>query len=95
MAYNDPGVGMMGRIYIELHMALLHTKYTSFGFCGFREEDVFIYFHISLWKIMTPQGRGLYGPQGNVGRIYKEEYCTLLYTKNERFQRRFFMFVPL
>ena len=26
---------------------------------------------------------GLYGPQGTVGRIYEEEYYTLLHTKNE------------
>ena len=31
--------GMIGRTYVELHMTLLHTKYRSFGSCGFREED--------------------------------------------------------
>ena len=31
--------GMIGRIYIEYLLTLLHTKYTSFRPCGFREED--------------------------------------------------------
>ena len=30
--------GMIGRIYVEYHLTLLHTKYTSFRPCGFREE---------------------------------------------------------
>ena len=28
---------MIGRIYVEYHLILLHTKYTSFRPCGFRE----------------------------------------------------------
>ena len=32
---------------------------------------------------MTCLGRGLYGPQGHLGRIYKEEHYTLLQTKYE------------
>ena len=31
--------GMIGRIYVEYHLTLLHTKYKSFRPCGFREED--------------------------------------------------------
>ena len=31
--------GMIGRIYVEYHLTLLHTKYTSFRPYGFREED--------------------------------------------------------
>ena len=30
--------GMIGRIYVEYHLILLHTKYTSLRFCGFRED---------------------------------------------------------
>ena len=26
-------------------MPLLHTKYTSFGFCSFRDEALILYFH--------------------------------------------------
>ena len=38
-ARMDPR-GMAGRIYKEDHYALLHTKYESFGPCGFEEEDI-------------------------------------------------------
>ena len=38
VAYLDPR-GMIGRIYVEYHLTLLHTKYTSFRPGGFREED--------------------------------------------------------
>ena len=37
--------GMIGRIYVGYHLTLLHTKYTSFRFCGFRDEDFFIFSH--------------------------------------------------
>ena len=38
VANLDPR-GMIGRIYVEYHLTLLQTKYTSFRPCGFREED--------------------------------------------------------
>ena len=38
---------MIGSIYVQLHMTLLHTKYTNFDSCGFI-EDVFMYFHYKL-----------------------------------------------
>ena len=51
MEANDPqGVanldhrGMIGRIYDGYHSMLIHTKYIGFRPCGFREEDVFIFF---------------------------------------------------
>ena len=51
MGANDPRGGaifdprgMIGRIYVEDHYTLLHTKYESFGPCGFREEVFFLYF---------------------------------------------------
>ena len=50
---------MIGRIYIEDHLTLLHTKYESFGPCGFGEADFFMFCPI------TPPGRGPYGPQGH------------------------------
>ena len=54
---KDSMVGRFySRIYKENHYTLLHTKYESFGPCGFREEDFFP---------MTPPGRGPYGPQGH------------------------------
>ena len=51
--------GSIGRIYKEDHYTLLHTKYESFGSCGFREEDFLKFFP------MTPLGPGPYGPQGH------------------------------
>ena len=30
--------GIIGGIYVEYHLTLLHTKYTSFRPCGFREQ---------------------------------------------------------
>ena len=38
VANLDPR-GMIGRIYVEYHLTLLHTKYTSFRPWSFREED--------------------------------------------------------
>ena len=38
VANLDPR-GRIGRLYVEYHLTLLHTKYTSFRPCGFREED--------------------------------------------------------
>ena len=56
-AIFDPR-GMIGRIYTEDHYTLLHTKYESFGPCGFGEEYFFYVFP------MAPPWGGLYGPQG-------------------------------
>ena len=51
MGANDPRGGaifdprgMIGRIYIEDHYILPHTKYESFGPCGFGEKDFFMFF---------------------------------------------------
>ena len=40
VARIDPR-GTVGSIYKEDHYTLLHTKYESFGSCGFGEEDFF------------------------------------------------------
>ena len=42
-AIFDPR-GMIDRIDKEDHYTLLHTKYESFGSCGFGEEDLFMFF---------------------------------------------------
>ena len=85
MGANDPRGGaifdprgMIGRIYIEDHYTLLHTKYESFGPCGFGEEDFFFMFFPN-----DPQGGACMDPRGTVGRIYKEDHYTLLHTKYE------------
>ena len=84
MGANDPRGGaifdprgMIGRINIEEHYTLLHTKYESFGPCGFGEEDFFNVFH------NDPRGGAHMDPRGTVGRIYIEEHYTLLHTKYE------------
>ena len=72
--------GLTGLIKINKeNITLLHTKFESSGPCGLR-EDFYVFPIISLWQIMTPPGRGLYGPRG---RFYKENYYTLLRTKYE------------
>ena len=48
----------VGRIYKEDHYTLLHTKYESFGSCGFVEDFL-------KGFPMTPPGLGPYGPQGH------------------------------
>ena len=42
--HDPPGRGTVGRIYKEDHYTLLHTKYESFGSCGFGEEDFLKFF---------------------------------------------------
>ena len=69
-SYNDPRDGaifdqrgMIGRIYVELQMTILHIKYTSFVSWGCREEDFFMYCHYKsmvdndmpgAWPVWTP-----------------------------------------
>ena len=51
--------GMIGRIYIEDHYTLLHTKYESFVPCGFGEED-FLCFSLDtpgVGPVWTPRAR--------------------------------------
>ena len=55
---------------------MLHTKYESFGPCGFG-EDFLCFSHDA------PPGRAHMDPRGTVGRIYKEDHYTLLHTKHE------------
>ena len=61
-AIFDPR-GMIGMIYVELHMTLLYIKYTSFVSCCCR-EDFFMYVHSKsmvdnelpgAWPVWTPR----------------------------------------
>ena len=54
-AIFDPR-GMIGRVYIEDHYTLLHTKYERFGPCGFGVEDFFMFF------LMTPGAGPVWTP---------------------------------
>ena len=99
VACMDPR-GTVGRIYKEDHYTLLHTKYVSFGPCGFGEEDFFLCFcHCKSMEDNDPQGGAIFDPRGMVGRIYKEDHYILLHTKYESSGRGFgeedfFMFFP-
>ena len=82
----------VGRIYKEDHYTLLHTKYESFGLCGFG-EDFFKVFP------MTPPWRGPMDPGARLAGFIEGHY-TLLLTKYESsgpcgFGEDFFMFFPL
>ena len=74
--------GTVGRINIEDHYTLLHTKYESSGPCGFGEEDFFIFSHCMSMEADDPRGGAIFDPR--VGRIHKEDHYTLLHTKYER-----------
>ena len=80
------------RIYKEDHFTWLHTKYESFGPCGFEEEDFLSFSHDA------PRGGARMDPRGMVGRIHKEDHYTLLQTKYESSgpcgfgEKDFFMF---
>ena len=78
MGANDPQGGaifdprgMIGRIYIEDHYTLLHTKYETFGPCGFGEEDFFMVF------IMTPGAGPVWTPGARLAGFIKRNtiYC--------------------
>ena len=72
---------MVGRIYVDDHLTLLHTKYWSSGPYGFREED---FLSISQYKSMganEPWGMASLDARGMVGRIYVGDHLSLLHTK--------------
>ena len=71
MGANDPQDaifdprGMIGRIYVEHHITLLHTLYTSFGYCGFREEDFLGFSYYKHMADIHALGCGQFGPKGH------------------------------
>ena len=56
---------MIGRIYVEYHLTLLHTKYSSFRPCGFREEIFKCFPHYKPMADNGAPGRAKFGPQGH------------------------------
>ena len=92
--------GHVGRIYKEDHYTLLHTKYESFGPCGFGEEDFLCFSHCKSMEDNDLRGGAIFDPRGMVGRIYKEDHYILLHTKYESSgpcgfrEEDFFMFFP-
>ena len=65
VANLDP-TDMIGRIYVEYHLTLLHTKYISFRSCCFREEDFLMFSHYKPITDNDAPGRDQFGPQGHV-----------------------------
>ena len=62
---------MVGRINVEDHQTLLHTKSVSSGPHGFREEEFLMFFsYVALYKHMTPWGVASLEPRGLISRIY-------------------------
>ena len=92
--------GMVGRIYKEDHYTLLHTKYESFWSCGFGEEDFLCFSHCKSMGANDPRGGAIFDPRNMIGRIYIEDYLTLLHKKYESSgpygfkEEDFFIFSP-
>ena len=57
----------------------------AWGLVVLEKKIFFMFFPIvSLWELMTPREGAFFDPRGMVGRIYYEDYYTLLPTKYER-----------
>ena len=69
MANLDPR-GLIGRIYVNDHYTLLHTKYISSGPYGFREEDFLSFSNYKSIGANDSQGVASLGHRGLIGRIY-------------------------
>ena len=69
MANLDPR-GLIGRIYIEDHYTLLHTKHISSRPHGFREEDFLRFSHYKSIGANDPREVASLGHRGLIGRIY-------------------------
>ena len=110
MGANDPrGVanldprGMNGRIYVEYHLTLLHTKYTSFRPCGFSlEKKIFKCFsHYKpmadndapgVWPIWTPGSRLAGIIKGLTKHCFKQNIKALgLMVSEKKIFLRFFL----
>ena len=73
---------MIPRIYVKLHIKCCILNIEALNIVILEMEIFFYVFSIiSLCKIMTPPGRGLYGPQG----LDKKDRDKLLQTKYESF----------
>ena len=77
MGANDPmggaslGTrGLIGRVYIEDHLTLLHTKYIICGPHGFREVDFLSFSHYKSVGANDSRGMASLDPRGLTGRIY-------------------------
>ena len=102
-AISDPR-GMLGRIYVKLHITMLHTLFLNIEALAvvISEKKIFSCFsHCMSMGANDPRGGAIFDPRGMVGWIYKEDHYTLLHTKYESSgpcgfgEEDFFMFFPL
>ena len=93
--------GTVGMIYKEDHYTLLHTKYESFGPCGFGEEDFFLCFsHCKSVEDNDPRGGAILIPGAWLAGFIKRT-TTYCYIQNMKAlgivvleKKIFFMFFP-
>ena len=76
----DPS-SMVGRLYVQDQITLLHTK-ISCGSHGFREEDYLSFCHYKSMGAIDPQGCDQIGPRDLIGGIYVEDHYSHCYTLN-------------
>ena len=69
VASLDPR-GLFGKIYVEDHQTLLHTKYISCGSHAFKEEDFLSFSHYKSMGANDPWGLANLYSRGLIGRIY-------------------------
>ena len=91
----DPS-STVGRIYKEDHYTLLHTKYESFGSCGFGEEDFLCFTHDTpgAGPVWTPAARLAGFIKRTTIHRYTQEMKALGLVVSEK-KIFFFMFFPL
>ena len=64
VANLDPR-SMIGRIYVEYHLTLLHTKYTSFRPCVLEKKFFKCFSHYKPMADNDAPGRGEFASQGH------------------------------
>ena len=62
--------GMILTILVEGHQVMLHTKYQDSSPYGFRQEDFFMFYYISLCKTCDP---GM-GPFFATGALFEQTW---------------------
>ena len=72
--------GMIGRIYVDDHLTLIHTKYLSSRSYGFREKYFFFVFsHYKSIGANEPRSVVNIDPRGMIGRIYVGDHNIATY----------------
>ena len=80
-----------GTIYDGDYQTLLHTKYRSYGPCGFREDDFFRFSYCKSMDTIDPRGIAKLDRRGMTGKIYVEATYQISKLWALWFQRRRFL----